>query len=218
MSHGKGQATDNGHGRAANPLTAWLLWEFSRRIELTAGVRLIILDRFIKAVALLVGGVALMVVTETGGIWELAERVQDQLNLDSGRHLWLRLTGLIRQRFASLSRATGVAIAIAATLYGLLELLEGVGLLLRRRWAEYLVLLATCAFLPVEIEELVRRPTVLKTLAFIVNIAIIFYLGWRKRLFLDRPPAPAQTALERMLTAARRKLPAPLATTSALGC
>jgi uncharacterized membrane protein (DUF2068 family) len=192
MSHGKGQARDNGHGRAANRLTVWLRWEFSRRIELTAGVRLIILDRFIKAVALLVGGVALIVVTETGGIREIAERVQDQLNLDSGRHLWLRLTGLILQRFASLSRATEVAIAIAAILYGLLEVLEGVGLLLRRRWAEYLVLLATCAFLPVEIEELVRRSTVLKTLAFMVNIAIIFYLGWRKRLFLDRPPAPAR--------------------------
>jgi uncharacterized membrane protein (DUF2068 family) len=171
-------------------LIAWLRWEFSRRIELTLGVRLIILDRFVKAAALLIGGVVLMVVTETGGLREIAEQVQDQLNVGSGRHLWLRLTEFFLQRLTSLSWRAEVAIAIAAILYGFLEALEGIGLLLRRRWAEYLVLLATCAFLPLEIAELIRHPTALKALALVVNAAIIAYLGWRKRLFLDRPPAP----------------------------
>lgn len=174
-------------------LIAWLRWEFSRRIELTVGVWLIILERFLKAAALLVGGVVLIVVTETGGIREIAERVQDELNVGSGRHLWLRLTDFVLQQFTSLSRAAEVALAVAAILYGLLEAFEGIGLLLRRRWAEYLVLLATCAFLPVEIDEMMRRPTVLKALALMVNFAIIIYLGWRKRLFLDRPPAPASS-------------------------
>jgi uncharacterized membrane protein (DUF2068 family) len=171
-------------------LFAWLRWEFSRRIELTLGVRLIILDRFVKAAALLVGGTVLIVATQTGALRDIAEQVQDQLNVSSGRHLLLRLTNFLLSRFSSLSRGAELAIAVAAILYGLLEAIEAIALLLRRRWAEYLVLLATFAFLPLEIEELIRHPSALKALALVVNIAIIGYLGWRKRLFLDRPPPP----------------------------
>ena len=62
---------------------------------------------------------------------------------------------------------------------------------MRRRWAEYLVLIATSAFLPVEIDELIRHPTPFKGLALAVNIVIVAYLVWRKRLFLERPGAAA---------------------------
>jgi uncharacterized membrane protein (DUF2068 family) len=71
---------------------------------------------------------------------------------------------------------------------------EGFGLLLRRRWAEYLILIATVVFIPVKVEELATRPSVFKALAMLVNVLIVAYLVWRKRLFLERPsqmqPAP----------------------------
>jgi uncharacterized membrane protein (DUF2068 family) len=172
-------------------LGAWVRWELSRRIELTLGLRLIIIDRFVKAVALLGGGIVLLVVTATGGIQGFTDQLQTQLNLSPGRHLWLRLVEWLAQRFTSLSRTAEVAVAIAAILYGLLEGFEGTALVMRRRWAEYLVLLATAAFIPLEVDELIRHPTVLKGLAFVVNVAIVVYLIRRKRLFLDRMP-PAQ--------------------------
>src|SRR5439155_1343854 len=78
--------------------------ELERRIELTVGLRLIILDRFVKAFVLLAGGVVLMVVTATGGIEHITEQLQTELNLDPGRHLWLRLAEALLQRFTSLSR------------------------------------------------------------------------------------------------------------------
>ena len=67
---------------------------------------------------------------------------------------------------------------------------------MRRRWAEYLVLLATVVFIPVEIEELAARPSAFKALALLVNLLIVAYLIWRKRLFLERPPRlrPTETA------------------------
>ncbi len=49
---------------------------------------------------------------------------------------------------------------MAGLLYGGLEALEGFGLLLRRRWAEYLVLVAMMVFIPVEVQELAVRPSV----------------------------------------------------------
>jgi uncharacterized membrane protein (DUF2068 family) len=171
-----------------NALQAWVRWEVSRRIQLTVGLRLIVLDRYIKAVVLLIGGVVLIIVTASGGIQSFTDQLQTQLNLEPGKHLWLRLVDLLAQRFTRLSHTTEIAVAVAAILYGLLEAVEGTALLMRRRWAEYLVLLATAAFIPLEVDELIRHPTVLKGLAFAVNVAIVVYLIRRKRLFIDRMP------------------------------
>jgi uncharacterized membrane protein (DUF2068 family) len=164
-------------------------WEFSRRIELTLGVRLIILDRAVKAVALTLGGIVLLVTVRNGALEEFADRLQAELNVSPGSHLWLRLTNYAVSHFTALGVGTQVALAVAVFLYGLLEAFEGVGLLLHRRWAEYLVLLATCAFIPLEIDELILHPTPFKAIAFVINVVIAVYLVWRKRLFLDRPPA-----------------------------
>ena len=172
---------------------AWVRWEMGRRIELTLGLRLIILDRFVKAVALIGGGVVLLVAERTGALAQFTARLQTELNLNPGSHLWLRLTSWLLQHLATLSSGAQTALAIAAMLYGLLEALEGTGLILRRRWAEYLVLLATVAFIPLEIDELLHHPTVWKGLALLINVAIAVYLVRRKRLFLERRPAQMLT-------------------------
>ena len=165
----------------------WAAWEFDRRIEVTLAIRLITIERFLKATVLVAGGIALLAFGHTTNIHQWAENVQDQLNLSPGRGWWRHLYQAAIARLTHLSSSTEVAIAIGAILYGALEAFEGIGLLLRRRWAEYLVLLATAAFLPLEIEELIRKPTFFKAGAFLVNLLIIGYLIWRKRLFLERP-------------------------------
>jgi len=172
-------------------IVAWARWELSRRITLTLGLRLIILDRAAKALVLTLGGVALLVAVRSGALEDWADRLQTELNVHAGSGVWLRLTGYTVGHFTTLGKGTQVAVAVAAFLYGLLEAVEAVALILRRRWAEYLVLFASCAFIPVEIEELLRHPGVLKGLAFLVNVVIVVYLVRRKRLFLDRPPATA---------------------------
>ena len=86
-------------------------------------------------------------------------------------------------------------VAIGLLLYGLLEGVEGVGLWLARRWAEYLTVIATAAFLPLEIHELLKTVTVTKVGAFVINIAAVVYLVVAKRLFGAR----GQAAYEREL-------------------
>lgn len=168
-------------------LRDWVRWEFDREIEVTPAIRLITIERFLKATILIVGGIVLAVLSARNDVHRLAQDIQTQLNLSPGRG-WIRnLFNATIAKWGHLSTGTEVAVAIGAILYGLLEAFEGVGLLLRRRWAEYLVLVATAVFLPVEIEEILRRPTVFKVLALLVNLAIIAYLIWRKRLFLERP-------------------------------
>jgi uncharacterized membrane protein (DUF2068 family) len=73
---------------------------------------------------------------------------------------------------------------IAALLYGVLEMVEGVGLWLDQLWAEYLTVIATSLLVPLEVYELVRHPSVVKAAGIVVNLAIVAYLGWglRKRV------------------------------------
>lgn len=168
-------------------LINWFRWEFGRSIEVTGVIRFIIVERFVKAAVLIGGGITLLVVSNRSDLHQFALTLQTQLNLDPGRGVFHRLLDRAIVQFGSLSRARESALAIAAAVYGVLEGGEGVGLLLRRRWAEYLVLIATVAFLPVEIDEVVNRVTILKAGALAINVAIVAYLVWRKRLFLERP-------------------------------
>jgi uncharacterized membrane protein (DUF2068 family) len=74
-------------------------------------------------------------------------------------------------------------LAVVLLVYGLVEGVEAVGLWRQRRWAEYLTFIVTTSLLPLEIYELVDRATVLKAAAFALNVAVVVYLIYAKRLF-----------------------------------
>jgi uncharacterized membrane protein (DUF2068 family) len=80
------------------------------------------------------------------------------------------------------SGALDVVIATALA-YFCLELVEAIGLWHERRWAEYLTVVATAGLLPFEIVEIARRITVIRVGALVVNLAIVVWLLYRKRLF-----------------------------------
>jgi uncharacterized membrane protein (DUF2068 family) len=67
--------------------------------------------------------------------------------------------------------------------YALLEGVEAVGLWFARRWAEYLTFIATALLLIPELYELTNRVTALKVIALIINLAVVVYLLFAKRLF-----------------------------------
>jgi uncharacterized membrane protein (DUF2068 family) len=73
-----------------------------------------------------------------------------------------------------------------------IEGVEAVGLWRERRWAEYLTAIATAGFLPFEIDELAKRVTILRVGALVVNLAILIWLVYRKRLFGVRGGAKAE--------------------------
>jgi len=74
---------------------------------------------------------------------------------------------------------------------------EGTGLLLRRRWAEWLTVGVTGSFIPVEIYELANRPGAAKVAALVLNVAIVAYLVWRRVAERRRPRPSGQRASER---------------------
>ena len=66
--------------------------------------------------------------------------------------------------------------AIGSFVYSALLLIEGVGLCLRKRWAEFLTVGITASLLPFEFYELHRRVTVSGVAVTVVNLAILVYL------------------------------------------
>ena len=74
-----------------------------------------------------------------------------------------------------------VAIGLAA--YALLQIIEGVGLWLLKRWGEYFAVVATSVFIPFEVHEILKKVTWLRVGAFIINVGAVIYLLWSKRLF-----------------------------------
>lgn len=83
----------------------------------------------------------------------------------------------------SLQHRTLVEVALGVAAYGCLQMLEATGLWLMRRWGEYVAVVGTSIFLPLEIYELSEKVTVLRIGAFLINIAAVVYLVWSKRLF-----------------------------------
>jgi uncharacterized membrane protein (DUF2068 family) len=94
-----------------------------------------------------------------------------------------KLLPFIQHSFTYTSRWLTL-LAIGLAVYAVVELAESIGLWLARRWGEYLAMVATSVFLPLEIWDLARgRITWLKVAAFVINLLLVIYLVWSRRLF-----------------------------------
>jgi len=72
-------------------------------------------------------------------------------------------------------------LSIGTFLYAGLFATEGVGLLFRKRWAEYFTIVTTSGLIPLELYEMARHFTVAKLVVLLVNIMIVGYLVKRVR-------------------------------------
>ncbi len=79
------------------------------------------------------------------------------------------------------STLTVVALLLAA--YAVIELIEAVGLWLAKRWGEYFAVVATAAFLPIEVHEIISKQSAFKIATFALNVVAVLYLLLSKRLF-----------------------------------
>ncbi len=160
------------------------LWAELGRIggEHDAFIKVIIVERIIKAIVLIALAIGLLVAGRTGLLATWADYAQDQLNLQAGHSLIVQLLLKLILYLGNFNHTT--LLAFGAIIYALLEGTEGVGLAMRRRWAEYLTVVATGILIPYEAYEVIHRLTLFKVGALLLNIAVVGYLAYRKRLFV----------------------------------
>ncbi|WP_405953282.1 DUF2127 domain-containing protein [Streptomyces prunicolor] len=92
------------------------------------------------------------------------------------------IVGTIQKTFGY-KHSTLVLVAVLLLAYALIELVEAGGLWYAKRWAEYLTVVATAAFLPLEIYELTEHISWLKIATLVLNILAVLYIALAKRLF-----------------------------------
>ena len=150
-------------------------------------IRLISIDRAVHAVVF--GLLATAVITLELNIGPLRSQAQALLN---GLRATAAQTGqepsrgfIARElyKLLNVNSHTLLILAFTAVAYCVVEAVEAVGLWHERRWAEYLTAVATAGFLPFEIDELIKRVTVFRVSALVINVAILVWLVWKKRLF-----------------------------------
>jgi uncharacterized membrane protein (DUF2068 family) len=145
-------------------------------------------ERTFRAVVLLGVGIALVSHPHANWAGDVS-RLAQHLGLDPKDNWVQRVMNDVRKIHTHQDLVFGAA-AIA---YGMLEGAEAYGLFKRRRWGEWLTVVATSLLFIPEIWELTKSASVLKVGAVVLNVAVVLYLLWRLRRATARPSRPSRT-------------------------
>ena len=123
-------------------------------------------------------------------------------------------------RWSEISPDTIILLGTAIAALGAVKWAEAVGLWMAKRWGEYLAAVATAAFIPLEVYELIEHMSAFKVILLLINVAAVVWLVVAKRLFGVRGGAAAERAENEevsLLTVERAAVVEPPASTEAAG-
>jgi uncharacterized membrane protein (DUF2068 family) len=159
---------------------------FGSRSRTDRGLRLIALFKFAKTVLLIAVGLGALRLLDP----DTAARAQHWATALATSSDWRFIQHLLA-RIVGVSPGRLEDLALGAFLYAGLFATEGLGLWLGLRWAEYLTVVETASFVPIEIFEVLQRLDPLRVGALVLNIAVVAYLAYRLRRHPnDQRPAP----------------------------
>jgi uncharacterized membrane protein (DUF2068 family) len=137
----------------------------------TKVLRLIAFFKMLKAATLIATGIGAFKLIHAD-VGRILEHWVGMINLDPGG----RFVNQAVERITDLSPQKIRELGIVSFIYAGLFLTEGIGLWLLKRWAEWFTVIITGSLVPIEIYELIHRPTAIKALVLIVNVAVVVYL------------------------------------------
>ena len=107
----------------------------------------------------------------------LLMRAADFVGVEHDSHHLHRLVGKV----SGLTPKKLEEVGFGCFLYAALFATEGVGLLSKKRWAEYFTICITLSFIPLEIYEIVHHASAAKVVTLLLNAVVAFYLVVRVR-------------------------------------
>lgn len=146
------------------------------------GLLLIAAFKLLKGFALLALGIGALKLLHKD-VGALIAHWIDVFRVDPHNHFINRLL----ERLPALDEQRLKEFSIGTFLYSGIFFVEGTGLALRKRWAEYLTILTTSSLLPLEIYELVMRVSAGKMMALLINLAVVVYLVLELRRHPKQP-------------------------------
>ncbi len=118
---------------------------------------------------------------------ETVDHMIRELHFDPESHL----VDLITDKVALVTHHRLRLISMGTFLYSGLCTLEAYGLLRRKVWAEFVTLWLSASFLPWEMYELIRHPSLWHVAILLANLLVVVYLLWMLRRKKTRQQAPA---------------------------
>ena len=101
-----------------------------------------------------------------------AQRWADLFRIDPHNHY---LNSLI-EKMTNVDRHKLRELSVGTFIYSSLFFAEGIGLALRKRWAEFLTIVSTAGLIPFEMYVLYNHPTFTRAFLLMVNIGVVAYL------------------------------------------
>ena len=135
-------------------------------------LRVIALFKLVKCLTCLAGGIALLHYLNKdleGPVINLMNR----LHVDADTNIAKRILDQVGKMANVKTMASLSAIAF---FYSILFGVEGTGLFLRKRWAEWFVCIVTGSLLPLEVYEIIHKVTLAKIALTVGNLVILGYL------------------------------------------
>jgi uncharacterized membrane protein (DUF2068 family) len=142
-----------------------------RRESKPRGLLLIAAFKLFKGLALLAVGIGALKLLHKDVAAE-AERWIEMLRVDPHNHYIHR----VLEKLPLLDARKLIELSVGTFFYSALFLTEGIGLALRKRWAEYFTIVSTSLFIPLEIYELAKHASFAKGILLLGNAGIVAYL------------------------------------------
>ncbi len=141
-------------------------------------IRLIAFDKVFKSACLVVIGIYILhMIRIDRSLHDTLLYFVNVLRLDENNTLIQN----VLQKALGVDDRTLRSLYVGTVIYAALYLIEGFGLYFDRGWAEWLTVITTAGFLPVEVMEIVRHVTILRIVVCILNILMVIYLILRIR-------------------------------------
>src|SRR6185437_8511141 len=137
--------------------------------------------KLLKAIASIAGAIFILRIRHSD-LELLAWRLLEKIVANSEK--WLAVNVL---KFVSNLNAQKLeTVALIMLGYSIIYILEGVGLLMEKTWAEWLTVIQTGLLMPWELYEIAKKPSLAHFGLFAANLIVVLYLIWRLKRDAER--------------------------------
>ncbi len=142
--------------------------------ERTWTIHILAIIKFVKGIILLIVGIKLLTLINKDAA-DVFEAFITRHGIDSGN----RIVNTIAEKLEGVGNTQLVMFSVGSFLYSALQLTEGIGLWLQKRWAEVLTVIATSLLIPLEIYEIFEKFTWVRVGVLVLNLFVVWYLATR---------------------------------------
>jgi uncharacterized membrane protein (DUF2068 family) len=139
-------------------------------------IHLLAIIKFLKGLVLLIVGIKLLtLLNKDVDLWFADFVARHSIDPEN------TIVHKIAEKLSGVENKQLIMFSAGSFSYSALQLTEGIGLWLEKKWAEFLTVIATSMLIPLELYEIYEKFTWIRVIILLVNLFIVWYLATRLR-------------------------------------